>query len=103
MANLSPHEGREQAGARPVLIVSFDRLNQGPSGLVIVVPFTSRGKDLPLHVRVSPPEGGLKVESWAECEHIRSISVGRLTSYLGEISGDSMSVIEQMIRRILVL
>ncbi len=96
--------GHEQAGLRPVLILSFDRLNQGPSGLVVVVPFTSRGKGLPLHIRVLPPEGGLAQESWAECEHIRSISQDRLgKESLGEVSSETMQAIEAMVRRILVL
>ena len=38
--------GREQAGRRPALVISEDGLNDGPAGLVIVVPITSTQRGL---------------------------------------------------------
>ncbi len=58
LVNLDPTIGREQAGERPVVILSTDRFNRGPAGLVIVAPMTTRDRRLPLHVAVDPPEGG---------------------------------------------
>src|SRR3990170_1190644 len=40
MTDLSPVRGHEQAGRRPALIVSDTVFNQGPAGLVIVLPIT---------------------------------------------------------------
>ncbi|OYV95604.1 MAG: growth inhibitor PemK, partial [Planctomycetia bacterium 21-64-5] len=40
--NLDPVRGHEQAGTRPALIVSVNRFNHGPAGLVVVLPITSR-------------------------------------------------------------
>src|SRR5690348_656161 len=59
MADLDPTKGHEQAGKRPVLVVSADVMNLGPAGLVVVLPITSKGKGIPTHVPVDPPEGGL--------------------------------------------
>jgi PemK-like, MazF-like toxin of type II toxin-antitoxin system len=40
-SDLNPSRVREQCGTRPVLIVSVDPFNQGPSGLVIVLPIST--------------------------------------------------------------
>jgi mRNA interferase MazF len=40
LADLNPTRGHEQAGARPVLIISTDPFNYGPAGLVFVLPLT---------------------------------------------------------------
>jgi mRNA interferase MazF len=53
--NLNPVQGREQAGQRPVLILSIDSINQLP--LVITVIVGTKGenitRDFPTNVRVS--------------------------------------------------
>src|SRR5438128_11466126 len=41
LIDLNPVRGHEQAGRRPALVVSDDLFNQGPAGLVIVLPITS--------------------------------------------------------------
>jgi mRNA-degrading endonuclease toxin of MazEF toxin-antitoxin module len=58
LADLDPTFGHEQGGRRPVLIVSVDAFNAGLSGLVVVLPLTSRLRPLPLHVPVHPPKVG---------------------------------------------
>jgi mRNA interferase MazF len=78
LANLDPTFGHEQSGRRPVLVVSVDPFNAGLSGLVVVLPITSRIRPLPLHVPVNPPEGGLRIPSAILCDAVRSIDRGRL-------------------------
>jgi mRNA interferase MazF len=80
LAELGPTQGREQAGERPVLVVSADPINQGPADLVVAIPFTTRGRGIPTHVEVRPPDGGLREISFAMCEQVRSLSVERLGS-----------------------
>lgn len=46
LADLNPVKGHEQAGKRPCLIISVDLFNQGASGLVVVLPITSKEKVL---------------------------------------------------------
>ena len=82
LADLNPTRGHEQAGNRPVAVVSEDSLNSGPAGLVIVLPITSTIRAIPSHIVVAPPEGGLTVRSALICEAIRSISTGRDFRYL---------------------
>src|SRR3954470_784767 len=56
MADLDPTVGHEQGRRRPVLIVSHDRLNRGPAGLVVAVPITGTARGIATHVPVTPPE-----------------------------------------------
>ncbi len=70
---------------RPCLIISSNNWNKIRSGLVIIIPLTSRNKDILTHVRIDPPEGGLNTVSYALCEQIRSISKERLKKRIGLI------------------
>ncbi|MCI0489571.1 MAG: type II toxin-antitoxin system PemK/MazF family toxin [Blastocatellia bacterium] len=103
LAELDPARGHEQAGTRPCLIVSDDRLNHGPSGLVIVVPVTSRKKGIPSHVEITPPEGGLNVQSFVKCEDVRSISKERLLQRWGVVSSKTTTAVEDRLRILLAL
>lgn len=103
MANLDPAQGHEQAGRRPVLIVSADAMNSGPADLVIVLPVTSKGKGIPTHVPVQRPEGGLTMDSFVITEQIRCIAKTRLSQHVGEISVQKMRLIETVLRAILDL
>src|SRR3954463_12542736 len=86
LTNLDPAFGHEQAGRRPVLVVSVDPFNSGLSGLAVVLPITSRQRLLPLHVSVVPPEGGLRIPSAILCDAVRSIDQRRLVNRWGIIS-----------------
>ena len=90
-------------GHRPALVVSDDVFNRGPADLVIVVPITSTLRPVPSHVRLAPPEGGLKVESAALCEAVRSISKARLVQRWGVVGLRSMSAVEDSLRILLRL
>jgi len=92
--DLDPTRGREQAGRRPALIVSVDLFNQGPADLVVVLPITGKAKGIPLHVSITPPEGGVKMPSYVKCEDIRSVSKQRLTKLLGNVSAETMREVE---------
>lgn len=97
-ASLDPTVGREQAGTRPVLIVSTNSLNRGPADLVIVLPITSKSKGVPLHVKVDPPEGGIKSISYIKPEDIRSISKQRLVRRWGSVSAAVMTEVADRLR-----
>jgi mRNA interferase MazF len=103
LVSLDPVRGHEQAGTRPALVVSVDRFNLGPAGLVVVLPITSRSKSVPLHVPVSPPEGGLTLPSFVKCEDVRSVSVDRLVRPLGSVTGSTMAMVEDRLRILLGL
>lgn len=103
LVELDPTRGHEQAGRRPALIVSVDTYNQGPSGLVIVLPLTSRLRNIPLHVRVAPPEGGLTVISAILCDQVRAITRVRLVQRWGTVEAQTMQAVEERLRAVLGL
>ncbi len=77
--NLNPVKGREQAGQRPVLVLSIDEINKLP--LVVTVVVGTKGenisRDYPTNVRVSPEESGLPMETVFLCFQIRSLDPKR--------------------------
>lgn len=66
--NLNPVRGHEQAGRRPVLVVS-NHLFSRATGLALVVPITSKKKGYPVEVRIESP----MVKGVALASSIRSI------------------------------
>ena len=103
LADLNPVRGHEQAGRRPVLVVSVDPFNQSRAELVVVIPITSTLRPIPFHVVVQPPEGGLTNPSALLCEAVRSISKDRLVTRWGTVSPASMSQVEDRLRILLRL
>jgi mRNA interferase MazF len=101
--DLDPTKGREQAGRRPCLIVSDDRLNNSPADLVVVIPITSKDKGIPSHVEINPPEGGLQLRSFIKCEDIRSISTDRLVKVMGTVKISTLDKVGQRLRLLLNL
>lgn len=103
LVDLSPTRGHEQAGRRPCLVVSVDLFNQGPAGLAVVLPITTREKGIPFHVEVIPPEGGLRERSFIKCEDIRSVSKERLSDRWGAVSTTTLAAVEDRTRILLDL
>jgi len=103
LVDFNPTRGHEQAGRRPVLVVSEDLFNRGPARVVIALPMTSRLRPIPSHVRVSPPEGGLDKPTAILCEAIRSISTDRLLEKWGAVAPRTLSQVEDCLRILLRL
>jgi mRNA interferase MazF len=83
MANLNSSRGSEQAGLRPVVIVSGNLLNEHLN-IVIAAPLTSKIKRYKGNPILHPTKAnGLKNESEVLVFHIRSISKDRLTKKMG--------------------
>lgn len=82
---------------RPCLVISNNIWNKIPTGLVIIVPLTSVKRDIPTHVLIPPPEGGLKIESFALCEQVRSMSKERLVKKCGFVSNDILKDVNSWI------
>ena len=103
LADFSSTAGREQRGTRPALVISLDRFNHGSAGLAIVVPVTTTERGIPFHIPISRPEGGLKKDSYAMCENVRSVSRERLLKRLGEASEPTLRLVEDRLRVLLGL
>jgi mRNA interferase MazF len=76
-ADLSPGQGREQAGRRPVLIVSHDVFNER-SGTVIAMAVTSRPQKAGFPLSLEIAAKGLPKRSWVKIGQIRTLAVERI-------------------------
>lgn len=103
LADLDPTRGHEQAGKRPALVISEDLFNQGPAHLVVILPLTSRLRSVPTRIRITPPQGGLKVESDILCDAIRSVSKERLIVRWGEVRPSALEQVDDCLRILLRL
>jgi mRNA interferase MazF len=99
-ADLSPTQGSEQSGTRPVIIVSRDALN-AVSTVVIVVPVTGRENKrriYPSQLEIKARDGGLSKDSVALCEQLRAISKTRLKKRLGMLSNRTVAFLNLTVR-----
>lgn len=84
-ANLNPAKGSEQAGFRPVAVLSGNLLNTYLN-VVIVAPLTTKIKEYKGNPVLTPNAvNGLKDSSEMLIFHIRSVSKDRLVERLGMI------------------
>ncbi len=91
-ANLNPTKGSEQAGMRPVVVLSGDLLNEYLN-VVIVAPLTTKIKKYKGNPILHPTRSnGLKNESEVLVFHIRSISKNRLVKKLGKIERSELDL-----------
>ena len=95
--------GHEPAFRRPAVVVSVDILNNGPAGLVVIVPITTVGYGLRSHVELDPTSSGLGHTSFARCDQLGVVSVERLSSRQGMVSPEQMQAIDQALRFVLDL
>ncbi len=88
LANLNPTKGSEQAGKRPVLVISHERINQ-LLPVVNVIPLTSlkfpSRTIYPNEVLLPAGVAGLKKDSIALCYQIRTLDKNRLERDFGEL------------------
>ena len=97
IANLNPFRGSEQGGTRPVLVLQNNDGNYHCPTL-IVAPLSSRLKktNLPTHFLLKKG-GGLYTNSIVELEQIRTIDKSRVKRYVGRITPEQMSGVEDAI------
>ena len=91
-ADLNPVRGHEQAGQRPVLVLSQDVFNQH-SGTVIAVALTSQPQEagFPLTLEWAHPR--LPKRSCVKISQIRTLSVERLGQRMGKASPEELGLI----------
>jgi mRNA interferase MazF len=95
--------GHEQAGRRPAVVVSADLLNEGPAGVVLAVPMTSKPRGLASHVEIDPGDSGLDEISYAKCEDLKSVSDRRFVTRLGSVTPANLFEIAHVLRMLLEL
>lgn len=89
-ADLNPTVGREQAGERPVLILSHDVFNER-SGTVIAMALTSQQQraGFPLTHEISKPR--LPRRSWVKISQIRTLSTERIGKKIGNVDPEELA------------
>lgn len=103
LVDLDPARDAEANKRRPAVIVSNDRANATAArlgrGVVTIVPVTSNVATLhPFQVALSAEETGLRVDSKAQAEQIRSVSLERVGPALGFLPPQLMTRLDDALR-----
>lgn len=106
-ADLSPRSGSEQAGRRPVVVMSHDAFNLTPGWRsVIVVPVSTseaQARRGPTAVPLPVGSGGLRKSGVALCHQVTTLDRSKLTERAGSLSPDSLAQVEDGLRAALNL
>src|SRR5258708_18830080 len=93
-ADLVPRSGSEQAGRRPVIVVSHDGFNQTPGWRsIIVVPITrstAQSKRGPTVVEIRGGTGGLAKTSFAICHQVTTFDRAKFAKRIGILPADAV-------------
>jgi mRNA interferase MazF len=99
-AELNPVRGREQAGLRPVLVLSHDVFNER-SGTVIAVALTSQAQRPGFPLTLELDVGNLPKRSWVKISQIRTLSVERIGRRLGRVSPEMLDQVIEGLNEII--
>ena len=89
-ADLNPVRGHEQAGLRPVLVLSHDVFNDR-SGTVIAVALTSQQPRAGFPLTLESRAHGLPKRSWIKISQIRTLSVERIGRRIARASPEELA------------
>jgi mRNA interferase MazF len=99
-ADLNPTRGREQAGLRPVLILSHDVFNQR-SGTVIAVAITSQPQRAGFPLTLQLEDDQLPKPSWVKISQLRTLAVERIGRRVGKATPEQLSQVLEGLNEIL--
>jgi len=99
-ADFNPTRGHEQAGLRPVLILSHDIFNER-SGTVIAVAITSQPQRAGFPLTLELRTGGMPKQSWVKISQIRTLSVERIGKVIGRASQEEMAQVIEGLNEII--
>ncbi len=99
-AELNPTRGHEQAGHRPVLILSQDIFNKR-SGTVIAMALTSQPQKARFPLTYSLNKNQLKKSSWVKISQIRTLSVERIGNKIGTVEPEQLAEIVDGLNQII--
>ena len=91
-ADLNPVRGKEQAGLRPVIILSQDVFNQ-KSGTVIAVAITSQKQRAGFPLTLELKSTCLPKRSWVKISQIRTLAVERVGNKIGKLDTEELETI----------
>jgi mRNA interferase MazF len=99
-ADLNPTRGHEQAGFRPVLILSQDVFNSR-SGTVIAVALTGQPQRAGFPLTLELAESRLPKRSWVKIAQIRTLSVERIGEVMGQAAPEELQLVLEGLNEIL--
>jgi len=99
-ADLDPSRGPEQAGLRPVLILSHDAFNER-SGTVIAVALTSQRPRAGFPLTLDSKAEGLPKESWIKISQIRTLATERIGRCIARASHEEVARVLEGLNEIL--
>lgn len=99
-ADLNPVRGREQAGQRPVLILSQDVFNDR-SGTVIAVALTSQPQRAGFPLTLELHARGLPKRSWVKISQVRTLAVERIGKVIGRASPEELAQVVEGLNEII--
>ena len=99
-AELNPVRGREQAGQRPVLVLSHDVFNER-SGTVIAMALTSQPPRAGFPLTIEVQTKGLPKRSWVKISQIRTLAVERMGQRLGKVSPEELEQVIEGLNEII--
>jgi mRNA interferase MazF len=99
-ADLNPVKGHEQAGSRPVVVLSHDVFNER-SGTVIAMAITSQPQSagFPLTLELEDPK--LPKKSWVKVSQIRTLSTERLGRRIARLPPEVLDLLVQGLNEII--
>jgi mRNA interferase MazF len=89
-AELDPVRGHEQAGRRPVLVLSHDVFNDR-SGTVIAGALTGQEPRAGFPLTLESKAAGLSKRSWIKISQIRTLSVDRIGTRFARASEEELA------------
>lgn len=89
-ADLNPVRGHEQAGRRPVLVLSHDVFNER-SGTVMAVALTSQEPRAAFPLTLESKATGLTTRSWIKISQIRTLSIDRIGQRIARASEEELA------------
>lgn len=99
-ADLNPVRGREQAGLRPVLILSHDVFNER-SGTVIAVALTSQEPRAGFPLTLESHATGLPKRSWIKISQIRTLAAERIGRRIGRAAEEEVAHVVEGLNEII--
>ena len=99
-ADLNPVKGHEQAGHRPVLILSPEVFNER-SGTVIAMALTIQPQKAGFPLTMEVASVSLPKPTWVKISQIRTLSVDRLGRRIGRVSEDELAQIVEGLNEII--
>ncbi len=98
-ADLNPTRGHEQAGLRPVLILSHDIFNER-SGTVIAVAITGQAQRAGFPLTLEIGELQPRKRAWVKISQIRTLAVERIGKKMGHASPEELARIVEGLNEI---